>query len=371
MMRLSVIVPVYNVEPYIRRCLDSLINQTYRNLEIILVDDGSTDRSGLICDEYALMDKRVQVIHKVNGGLVSARQEGIQRATGEYATNVDSDDWIETDAYEFVVKLLETYYSDMLVFGYKKEYAEFTIEYRQLLEDGLYMRSHFWRAFNYCVETTGFFCQPIDMSLCNKVIKTELLKKHQLSCSRIIGKNEDDAVVFPCLMNANSVYVDSNCYYHYCVRRDSLLWKSQEEDYELFLQLSKGLLAAYADNGKKNDINKKFLVYKLYYHLMLDIPEKLITDQRCIMFPQIGAESNIIIYGKGAFASRLVNRFNKLKFCHIVANVDKADIEQIREISEEKYDYIVIAILNCVIVEKTMNSIMAVGVPKKKILLIE
>ena len=132
MMRLSVIVPVYNVEPYIRRCLDSLINQTYRNLEIILVDDGSTDRSGLICDEYALMDKRVQVIHKVNGGLVSARQEGIQRATGEYATNVDSDDWIETDAYEFVVKRLETYYSDMLVFGYKKEYAEFTIEYRQI-----------------------------------------------------------------------------------------------------------------------------------------------------------------------------------------------------------------------------------------------
>lgn len=370
-MRISVIVPVYNVEPYIRRCLDSLINQTYRNLEIILVDDGSTDRSGLICDEYALMDKRVQVIHKVNEGLVSARQEGIQHATGEYTTNVDSDDWIETDAYEFVVKQLETHYPDMLVLGYKKEYAEFTEEYRQLLEDGLYTYTQFWKAFNYCVETTDFFCQPIDMSLCNKVVKTELLKKHQLSCNRAIGKNEDDAVVFPCLMDADSVYVDSNCYYHYCVRRDSLLWKSHEEDYKLFLQLSKGLLAAYVDSRKKNEINKQFLVYKLYYHLMLDIPEKLITDQRCIMFPQIRAESNIIIYGKGAFASRLVNRLNKLKFCHIVANVDKLDIGQIKEISQEKYDYVVIAILNCSIVEKAIDSIMDVGAPKAKILRIE
>lgn len=370
-MRISVIVPVYNVEPYIRRCLDSLINQTYRNLEIILVDDGSIDRSGLICDEYALMDKRVQVIHKVNEGLVSARQEGIQHATGEYTTNVDSDDWIETDAYEFVVKQLETHYPDMLVLGYKKEYAEFTEEYRQLLEDGLYTYTQFWKAFNYCVETTDFFCQPIDMSLCNKVVKTELLKKHQLSCNRAIGKNEDDAVVFPCLMDADSVYVDSNCYYHYCVRRDSLLWKSHEEDYKLFLQLSKGLLAAYVDSRKKNEINKQFLVYKLYYHLMLDIPEKLITDQRCIMFPQIRAESNIIIYGKGAFASRLVNRLNKLKFCHIVANVDKLDIGQIKEISQEKYDYVVIAILNCSIVEKAIDSIMDVGAPKAKILRIE
>lgn len=370
-MRLSVIVPVYNVESYIRRCLDSLINQTYRNLEIILVDDGSTDRSGLICDEYALMDKRVQVIHKVNGGLVSARQEGIQHATGEYATNVDSDDWIETDAYEFVVKQLETYYPDMFVLGYKKEYAEFTEEYRQLLEDGLYTRSHFWKAFNYCVETTDFFCQPIDMSLCNKVIKTELLKKHQLNCSRTIGKNEDDAVVFPCLMDANSVYIDSNCYYHYCVRKNSLLWKCQEEDYELFLQLSKGLYAAYVDNRNRNEIEKKFLVYKFYYHLILDIPEKLITNQRCIMFPRIKAESNIIIYGKGAFASRLVNQFNKLKYSHIVANVDKTDIGQIKEISEEKYDYIVIAILNCAIVEKAMNLIIAAGVPKTKIIRIE
>lgn len=368
-MKLSVIVPVYNVEPYIKRCVDSLLSQTYQNIEIILVDDGSTDRSGLICDEYALMDKRVRVIHKVNEGLVSARQAGIQCASGEYATNVDSDDWIETGAYEFVVKHLETHQPDMLVLGYKKEYAGITEEHRQPLEDGLYSREHFWRSFNNCVNTTAFFCQPIDMSLCDKVIRTELLKKHQMNCNRALGKNEDDAVVFPCLVDADSIYVESKCYYHYCVRKSSLLWKSSEEDYKLYLKLSQALLSAYV--GTNGKIDEKFMVYKLYYHLILDIPEKLITPQRCVFLPQIKPESNIIIYGKGVFSNRLINRFNALEYCNIVANVDKTDIEQVKEISEGEYDYIVIAILNCVIVNDAMDSIMDAGLAREKILCIE
>ena len=102
-IKVSVIVPVYNVEKYIRRCLDSIISQTYKNLEIIIVDDGSTDNSGKICDKYALEDTRIQVIHKENEGIVSARKVGILRATGEYTTIVDSDDWVESRAYEFLV----------------------------------------------------------------------------------------------------------------------------------------------------------------------------------------------------------------------------------------------------------------------------
>ena len=86
MIKISVIVPVYNIEPYIRECLDSIVNQTYSNLEIILVDDGSTDSSGLICDEYAQKNKRITVFHKPNGGLVSARKTGVLLATGEYVT---------------------------------------------------------------------------------------------------------------------------------------------------------------------------------------------------------------------------------------------------------------------------------------------
>ena len=91
----SVIVPVYNVAPYLEQCLDSIVNQTYRNLEIILVDDGSTDESGAICDRYAEQDSRIQVVHKENGGLSSARNVGLDKMTGEWVLFVDSDDWIE------------------------------------------------------------------------------------------------------------------------------------------------------------------------------------------------------------------------------------------------------------------------------------
>ena len=97
---ISVVVPIYNTEKYLRKCFDSIINQTYKNLQIILVNDGSTDNSGSICDEYAAKDNRIQFIHKNNGGLVSARKAGLKLAIGEYFATVDSDDWIEPNMYE-------------------------------------------------------------------------------------------------------------------------------------------------------------------------------------------------------------------------------------------------------------------------------
>lgn len=101
---ISVIVPVYNVEPYLRKCVDSILNQTYRNLEVILVDDGSPDVCPAICDEYAAMDNRVRVIHKENEGQAIARNTALENATGDYVTFVDADDWIDLQLYEKVMR---------------------------------------------------------------------------------------------------------------------------------------------------------------------------------------------------------------------------------------------------------------------------
>ena len=97
---LSVIVPVYNVEAYLSECLDSILQQTYPHLDIILIDDGSTDNSGVICDQYKEIDNRVRVIHKFNGGLSSARNVGMEVIKGDYVTFLDSDDWLEPNAYQ-------------------------------------------------------------------------------------------------------------------------------------------------------------------------------------------------------------------------------------------------------------------------------
>ena len=114
---ISIIVPIYNVEVYIRNCVDSILGQTYENLEIILVDDGSPDNCGAICDEYRSKDKRIKVIHKKNGGLSSARNAGIDVASGEYLGFIDSDDWIESDMYEALYNALTYYKADISVCG--------------------------------------------------------------------------------------------------------------------------------------------------------------------------------------------------------------------------------------------------------------
>lgn len=108
-VRISVIVPVYNVEAYLNRCVDSILAQTYQNLEIILVDDGTKDACDQICDAYAEQDPRIRVIHKPNGGLSSARNAGIDIATGEYLAFVDSDDWIEPDTYAHLLSAAQRY----------------------------------------------------------------------------------------------------------------------------------------------------------------------------------------------------------------------------------------------------------------------
>lgn len=115
MNKISVVVPIYNVEDYLRECINSIINQTYRNLQIILIDDGSTDSCGAICDEFALKDKRILVIHKMNGGLSDARNVGINSATGDFITFVDSDDVIEKDMIEYLFSQLSLYNADISV----------------------------------------------------------------------------------------------------------------------------------------------------------------------------------------------------------------------------------------------------------------
>lgn len=115
--KVSVIIPIYNVEPYLRQCLDSVVNQSYKNLEIILIDDGSPDNCGVICDEYAQQDERIIVIHKENGGLSAARNDGIAVSTGYWIAFVDSDDWCETDYYENILKRIGNNMSDVICAG--------------------------------------------------------------------------------------------------------------------------------------------------------------------------------------------------------------------------------------------------------------
>lgn len=206
--KISVIIPVYKVEPYLRQCVDRVIGQTYKNLEIILIDDGSPDNCGAICDEYADQDKRVRVIHKQNGGLSSARNDGIMAATGKWVAFVDSDDWIEVDYYEKLLTPVEMKKPDIVISGcYWKEYPHKRKEVRNFNRTAFYNDREHILEFQANVIKTGM---PWD-----KLYKAEFIKKQSFVFDTSIKAFEDFLFNFQAYEKAESIAVCPVSGYHY------------------------------------------------------------------------------------------------------------------------------------------------------------
>jgi glycosyltransferase involved in cell wall biosynthesis len=138
MPKISIIVPVYNVEPFLEKCVDSVIGQTFADFELLLVNDGSTDRSGVLCDEMGRSDPRIRCIHKENGGVAEARNQGLRVAGGEYIMFIDSDDWIAPETCELAYKTAVANDTDVVMWTYVREYPERSIPKKIDLREGLY-----------------------------------------------------------------------------------------------------------------------------------------------------------------------------------------------------------------------------------------
>ena len=213
MPKLSVIVPVYNTEKYLRECIDSILAQTFTDFELILVDDGSTDKSGAICDEYCRLDDRIRVIHQNNGGVTVARKRGVELSSGEYVTFVDSDDWINRDMYRI---MLEQGAADILICDmvYFSNYHKYEIP--SCVDPGYYdkqkMNERFYSnmLFDY---TCG--CPAISPSFCNKLIRSEILRNVINDVDDSITYGEDALCTYACMLDAESIQIiDSTLYYY-------------------------------------------------------------------------------------------------------------------------------------------------------------
>lgn len=160
----SIIVPIYNVEPYLRQCLDSLVTQTYQNMDIILVDDGSTDQSGGICDEYGKRDARIRVVHKNNEGVMLARKNALNMAVGKYCMCVDGDDWLEPDAVETLISYREKYDADIVIGNYSKVDGEKKYLHVNSVKQGVYseekLQNEIYSKMLYDPETHDFGIKP-------------------------------------------------------------------------------------------------------------------------------------------------------------------------------------------------------------------
>lgn len=221
-MLFSVIVPIYNVEKYLTRCIESVLSQTYENFELILVDDGSPDNCPKICEDFAKKDSRIKVIHKENGGLVSARQSGIKEANGDYIFNLDGDDAVCPDALESAYEIINKTNADIVSFCYKRyQNGEIGDTVSDLLDEGLYNKDDIKSKISPNLLSNKNM-RNLFYFIWGKAIKRELAIKHQLNVTTKISLGEDICCSFPCYLEANSVYMSKKAVYLYTIRDDSL-----------------------------------------------------------------------------------------------------------------------------------------------------
>lgn len=216
----SIIVPVYKAKEYLDQCVQSLRSQSHSNLEIILVDDGSPDECPALCDAYAAKDERIRVIHKENGGLSSAREIGIQNASGDYILVVDSDDWIESDTVASCIEAAQRDNADCVMFGYIREYPEKSID-TPLFDAGFkYDEAHseekIHRRIVGLVSEELHEPQRIDSlsSVCMKLYRTKVARKGRIVSERVVGTSEDTIFNLYALDGCRISYIN-RCFYHY------------------------------------------------------------------------------------------------------------------------------------------------------------
>ena len=208
---ISIIVPVYNVEKYLKKCVDSIVNQTYKNLEIILVDDGATDNSVKICDELVELDNRIKVYHKKNGGLSDARNYGVERATGDYIGFVDSDDYIDAEMYERLYEAIKKENVDVAECNLKIVYPEKT----DLFTDQKYYQ--ICNKQEYLEEYLKI--EKIFGSACVRLTKADIAKKLKFPVGKLY---EDTYYAYDLIGIVDKYVIVDNPYYNYLMRENSI-----------------------------------------------------------------------------------------------------------------------------------------------------
>lgn len=226
---LSVIVPIYGVETYLEECIRSILVQTYRNLKIILVDDGAKGLEPEICDQYASVDDRIQVIHKENEGLVAARKSGLEKAVGDYVTFVDGDDYLHPDYYERMMQVVQKEEPDLVAVSITKVYEDGKEEaVIQPLSDGIYEGDRLEELYHNMNCVGNNFYEPgLFPSTCLKIYRRDMLKEILSAVPNTIRMGEDAAITYPYLLNSKKVVLLSSVRgYYYRMVQGSMTTKA-------------------------------------------------------------------------------------------------------------------------------------------------
>lgn len=368
---ISIVVPIYQIDRYIGICIESLLTQTYENLEIILVDDGSPDRCPEICDLYASKDKRIKVIHKENGGLVSARKAGLLASSGKYVGYVDGDDWVGSGFVEALYTAISTADADIAAGGFSRDLFARTAHFSDKMPCGVYEGERLDDLRCKMISLGEFFRIGVSTYVWNKLFKRELLMQVQLPVDNAISIGEDAAVTYPAIILAKRLIITDTCAYHYRQREDSMLKK----------------VASFVSDAKKlkylyNYMFKFASEQDAKYHLPEQVDDFVlgICMMRSGSLSSFGNEiqgKKVAIYSAGTFGQQLYNKLHQSSLCTLVNWVDDdyweyrrccLDVNPVESLSKGGFDYVLVATLDNVLKESIATRLMDCGVQKSKIL---
>ncbi len=378
----SVIVPIYGVEAYLGQCIESLIAQTYRNIEMILVDDGSPDACPEICDSYARSDRRIKVIHRPNGGLVSARKAGLAVAAGEYIGYVDGDDWVEPEMYEDMIAHAVRHGADVVASGHKEELDGRVVEVlRNTVSCGVYSGDRLVNDIYATMLYSGKFSQfGLFTFIWNKLFRRTVLFDNQMSVDERIFIGEDAACVYPCLLASKVVCVTDSAHYHYRQRVDSSVktrGNSQQDVQKL------GILYQYLRKRFRESEHAKLLLPQLDFFLLSLLTVRsngLKSDgsaqHELCPFNDVQVGGKIVICGAGTFGQHLFKRLQESKHFQVTGWVDELfaryrslglAVDDLSSIHSMAYDHVVVAFIDETVADKMVKKLSGLGVPAKKI----
>lgn len=384
MAKVSVIVPVYNAEKYLKCCMDSVTGQTLGDIEIICVNDGSTDGSAQILEAYAEKDNRIRVIHKENGGLVSARKTGVAAATGEYAGYVDSDDWIEPDMYEKMYAAAHENKADLVSGGFFFE-GNYTTVHTDTIEAGFYVGPGMEYVRNNTIYRLDKRESGLRASLCYKLFLRERIQEVQCKVPDNLTMAEDKMCLLTYILDCRSLVVLDSPYYHYRINTQSM---TQAPDTQYLLKVNavyQYMLTLYAHPGFSPQMRTQAELYMM--ELLLKGMNTLLgfRTRNLLWFDpywldQIPDGSRIVLYGAGEAGRKCRKQLRARKDLQYAGCIDfdcahihddELEVREPGDLDKIIYDYIVITIKNPGKAQDIRNRLEQMRIPARRILWFE
>lgn len=375
--KVSIVVPVYNAENYLDQCITSIMGQTYRHLEIILVNDGSTDHSLEICRKYAEIDKRITVVEQINQGVVKARKTGVEAATGDFIGWADADDWMESGYIEGLVKLQEESNADIVAATHFHDIGSDSRLIKNGVNIGIYDIKQILPVMLY---TGEFFEYGITPQLYTKLFRANILKKTQLTVADNIIAGDDAAVVYPSLLMAEKVCVSNITGYHYVQHPASITKTGFSDEPARIRMLIEYLKNIFRKAGVSEWMDHQLASYENYMLALRQIDIFDAADSEKILVPYGGFRENdrLVIYGAGVLGQKIYHYLEADGRVKLTGWLDKnyevyrkqgfgVDSSDLLSKVNLEFDYIVIANITESVAMMMKDFLLASGVAEEKI----